>query len=288
MCVRARACVRACACVRVCVRVSAAAARAAPSTQSILKFLAFEQLFKNALTTLPLGAGKGGSDFNPRGRSDAEVMRFCQAFMAELARHIGPDTDVPAGDIGAGAREVGYLFGYYKKLHNEFTGALTGKGLPLGGSLIRPEATGYGTVYFTAEMLRAAKGETLEGKRVLLSGSGNVALFAAEKCLDLGAVPVTVSDSEGVLHFPGGMDREVRACVRARARILPSVHCFRKVVLNMPSPVLVLYVITIMTAQLTRSVVFGARVVVVCICTRVCVGILMARLIGTRTPPWIH
>ncbi|MEJ2100926.1 MAG: NADP-specific glutamate dehydrogenase, partial [Desulfobacterales bacterium] len=171
----------------------------------ILKFLAFEQVFKNALTTLPMGGGKGGSDFNPKGKSDNEVMRFCHSFMCELFRHIGPDTDVPAGDIGVGAREIGYLFGMYKKLRNEFTGVLTGKGLNWGGSLIRPEATGYGSVYFAAEML-ATRNETLEGKTCLVSGSGNVAQFTAEKLIDLGARVVTLSDSSGYIYDESGID----------------------------------------------------------------------------------
>jgi glutamate dehydrogenase (NADP+) len=173
----------------------------------ILKFLAFEQVFKNALTTLPMGGGKGGSDFDPKGKSDNEVMRFCQSFMSELFRHIGPDTDVPAGDIGVGAREIGYLFGMYKKLRNEFTGILTGKGLNWGGSLIRPEATGYGSVYFAAEML-ATRNETLEGKICLVSGSGNVAQFTTEKLIELGAKVVTLSDSSGYIHDESGIDRE--------------------------------------------------------------------------------
>lgn len=173
----------------------------------ILKFLAFEQVFKNALTTLPMGGGKGGSDFDPKGKSDSEVMRFCQSFMTELQRHIGPDTDVPAGDIGVGAREVGFMFGQYKRLRNEFTGVLTGKGLGWGGSLIRPEATGYGCVYFAAEML-ATRGETLEGKRCLVSGSGNVAQYTAEKLLELGASVLTMSDSNGFIHDPEGISRE--------------------------------------------------------------------------------
>ncbi len=176
-------------------------------TLSILKFLAFEQIFKNALTTLPMGGGKGGSDFDPKGKSDMEVMRFCQAFMAELFRHIGPHTDVPAGDIGVGAREVGYLFGMYKKLRNEFTGVLTGKGIAWGGSLIRPEATGYGAVYFAAEML-ASRNRTLEGKTCLVSGSGNVAQFTMEKLIELGAKPVTFSDSSGHIYDEEGVDRE--------------------------------------------------------------------------------
>jgi len=173
----------------------------------ILKFLAFEQVFKNALTTLPMGGGKGGSDFDPKGKSDAEVMRFCQAFMCELFRHIGPNTDVPAGDIGVGAREIGYLFGMYKKLRNEFTGVLTGKSLNWGGSLIRPEATGYGNVYFAAEML-ATRNDTLEGKTCLVSGSGNVAQYGAEKLLELGAKVVTLSDSSGYIYDEDGLTRE--------------------------------------------------------------------------------
>src|SRR6266700_1577842 len=164
----------------------------------ILKFLAFEQVFKNSLTPLPLGAGKGGADFDPKGKSDAEVMRFCQAFMCELFRHIGPDTDVPAGDIGVGHREIGFMFGMYKKLKNEFTGVLTGKRLTWGGSLLRPEATGYGTVYFAAEMLKT-RHEELTGKTCLVSGSGNVAQYTIEKLIDLGARPVTLSDSTGYI-----------------------------------------------------------------------------------------
>ena len=174
---------------------------------SILKFLAFEQVFKNALTTLPMGAGKGGADFDPKGKSDNEVMRFCQAFMNELFRHIGPDTDIPAGDIGVGTREIGYLFGQYKKLRNEFTGALTGKGLNWGGSLIRPEATGYGAVYFAEEMLKT-RGESLAGKKVTVSGSGNVAQYTVEKCIQLGAKVVTLSDSNGMIYDPDGIDEE--------------------------------------------------------------------------------
>ncbi len=173
----------------------------------ILKFLAFEQVFKNSLTTLPMGGGKGGSDFDPKGKSDAEVMRFCQAFMAELFRHIGPSTDVPAGDIGVGGREIGFLFGMYKKLADEFSGVLTGKGRNWGGSLIRPEATGYGTVYFADEMLKT-RGETLAGKRVLLSGSGNVAQFAAEKLLERGSKILTMSDSSGTIIDEDGIDRD--------------------------------------------------------------------------------
>src|SRR6266850_3007523 len=178
----------------------------------ILKFLAFEQVLKNSLTTLPMGGGKGGSDFDPKGKSDNEVMRFCQSFMTELCRHIGADTDVPAGDIGVGGREIGFLFGQYKRLRNEFTGVLTGKGLNWGGSLIRPEATGYGCVYFAAEMLSTRK-ETLEGKTCLVSGSGNVSQYTVEKLLDLGAKPVTVSDSNGVIYDPDGIDREKLAWV---------------------------------------------------------------------------
>lgn len=173
---------------------------------SILKFLAFEQVFKNSLTTLPMGGGKGGSDFDPKGKSDAEVMRFCQAFMTELQRHIGPDTDVPAGDIGVGGREIGYLFGQYKRLRNEFTGVLTGKGRNWGGSLIRPEATGYGTVYFATQML-GTRGESLQDKRILISGSGNVAQFAAEKALELGGKILTLSDSNGTIVDESGIDR---------------------------------------------------------------------------------
>jgi glutamate dehydrogenase (NADP+) len=174
-------------------------------TLGILKFLAFEQVFKNSLTTLPLGGGKGGSDFDPKGKSDSEVMRFCQSFMTELCRHIGPNTDVPAGDIGVGGREIGYLFGQYKRVRNEFTGVLTGKGLNWGGSLIRPEATGYGSVYFASEML-ATRGHTLEGKTCLVSGSGNVAQYTVQKLLDLGATPVTLSDSSGYIYDEAGID----------------------------------------------------------------------------------
>jgi glutamate dehydrogenase (NADP+) len=178
----------------------------------ILKFLAFEQVFKNSLTTLPMGGGKGGSDFDPKGKSDMEVMRFCQSFMSELFRHIGADTDVPAGDIGVGGREIGYLFGQYKRLRHEFTGVLTGKGLAWGGSLIRPEATGYGNVYFAAEML-GTRNETLKGKTCLVSGSGNVAQYTVEKLLDLGAKPVTVSDSNGFVYDEAGIDRDKLAFV---------------------------------------------------------------------------
>ena len=178
----------------------------------ILKFLAFEQVYKNALTTLPMGGGKGGADFDPKGRSDHEVMRFCQSFMSELFRHIGPHTDVPAGDIGVGAREIGFMFGQYKKLANQFNGILTGKGATWGGSLIRPESTGYGLVYFTEEMLRA-QGETIHGKTVLVSGSGNVAQFAVENINRLGGTAVTLSDSDGFIHDPSGIDAEKLAWV---------------------------------------------------------------------------
>lgn len=179
----------------------------------VLKFLAFEQVFKNSLTGLPIGGGKGGSDFDPHGRSDAEVMRFCQAFMSELYRHIGPDTDVPAGDIGVGGREIGYMFGMYRKLTNTFTGILTGRGMEYGGSLIRPEATGYGAVYFADEMAKAS-GKTIEGTTCLVSGSGNVAQYTIEKLLDLGANPVTISDSSGWIHDPAGIDREKLAWIK--------------------------------------------------------------------------
>ena len=173
----------------------------------ILKFLGFEQTFKNSLTTLPMGGGKGGSDFDPHGKSDAEVMRFCQSFMTELSKHIGADTDVPAGDIGVGAREVGYMFGQYKRLRNEFTGVLTGKGLTFGGSLIRTEATGYGLIYFAENML-AVKGDNLKGKVCVVSGSGNVAQYAVEKLIQLGAKPVTLSDSNGYIYDPDGITQE--------------------------------------------------------------------------------
>ena len=179
---------------------------------SILKFLAFEQVLKNSLTTLPMGGGKGGSDFDPKGKSDNEVMRFCQGFMNELFRHIGSDTDVPAGDIGVGGREIGYMFGQYKKLKNEFTGVLTGKGLSWGGSLIRPEATGYGCVYFVQEMLKT-KGESLKGKVCAVSGSGNVAQYTVEKLLELGAKVVTLSDSDGFIYDEGGIDGKELKCI---------------------------------------------------------------------------
>ena len=179
---------------------------------SILKFLAFEQTFKNSLTTLPMGGGKGGSDFNPHGKSDAEVMRFCQSFMTELCKHIGPDTDIPAGDIGVGGREIGYLFGQYKRLRDEFTGTLTGNGLAWGGSLLRPEATGYGVCYFAQEML-ATRGKSFEGQTVVISGSGNVAQYAAKKAMALGAKVVSLSDSNGSIYDPAGLDEEKLAYV---------------------------------------------------------------------------
>jgi glutamate dehydrogenase (NADP+) len=179
---------------------------------SILKFLGFEQIFKNSLTTLPMGGGKGGSDFNPKGKSDNEVMKFCQSFMTELQRHIGPDTDVPAGDIGVGGREIGYMFGQYKRLRNEFTGVLTGKGRNWGGSLIRPEATGYGTVYFAKEMLKK-NSDSFQGKTVVISGSGNVAQYACEKATELGGKVVTFSDSKGFIHDPAGINAEKLAWI---------------------------------------------------------------------------
>lgn len=187
---------------------------------SVIKFLGFEQIFKNSLTGLPMGGGKGGSDFDPKGKSDAEVMRFCQAFMSELCHHIGPNTDVPAGDIGVGSREIGYMFGQYKKMRNEFTGVLTGKALFSSGSLVRTEATGYGLLYITKEMLKVMKGERMEGKTVVISGSGNVAIYAAQKCCQMGAKPVTVSDSTGWIHDPNGIDigvlKQVKEVERAR------------------------------------------------------------------------
>jgi len=199
---------------------------------SILKFLAFEQVFKNSLTTLPMGGGKGGSDFDPKGKSDDEVMRFCHAFMLELNRHIGPNTDVPAGDIGVGAREIGFLFGMYKKIRNEFTGVLTGKGRSWGGSLIRPEATGYGTVYFAQSMLQT-QGSDFSGKKVVISGSGNVAQYAAEKAIQLGATVLTLSDSKGFIHDPEGIDTEKLAFVmdlknNQRARISEYIKTYPK------------------------------------------------------------
>ena len=179
---------------------------------SILKFLGFEQIFKNSLTTLPMGGGKGGSDFNPKGKSDNEVMKFCQSFMTELSRHIGPNTDVPAGDIGVGGREIGYMFGQYKRLRNEFTGVLTGKGINWGGSLIRPQATGYGVVYFAEKMLKN-KGDDFKNKKVAISGSGNVAQYACEKCIQLGAKVVTMSDSKGFIHDSDGIDKDKLAWI---------------------------------------------------------------------------
>ena len=179
----------------------------------ILKFLAFEQVFKNALTSLPMGGGKGGSDFDPKGKSNMEIMRFCQSFMTELSRHIGPNTDVPAGDIGVGAREIGFMFGQYKRIRNEFTGVLTGKGLDWGGSLVRPEATGYGAVYFAAEML-AVDGRTLKDTRSLVSGSGNVAQYSMEKLIELGSIPVTFSDSSGYIYDEKGVDKEKLAFIK--------------------------------------------------------------------------
>ena len=176
-------------------------------TLSVFKFLAFEQVLKNSLTSLPMGGGKGGSDFDPKNKSDSEVMRFCQSFMTELSRHIGPFTDVPAGDIGVGGREIGFMFGQYKRLRNEFSGVLTGKGVGWGGSLIRPESTGYGTVYFAEEMLKT-RGDSIKGKRVSISGSGNVAQFAVEKVLDLGGKPVSLSDSNGTIYDKDGIDME--------------------------------------------------------------------------------
>lgn len=203
---------------------------------SILKFLAFEQVFKNALTTLPMGGGKGGSDFDPKGKSDAEVMRFCQSFMTELSRHIGSNTDVPAGDIGVGGREIGYLFGQYKRLRNEFTGVLTGKGMSYGGSLIRPEATGYGNVYFAINML-ATKGKNLKDKKVLISGSGNVAQYAAEKAIQEGAVVLTLSDSAGYIYDKDGINAEKLALVmeiknERRGRIEEYVSKYPKAVFH--------------------------------------------------------
>jgi glutamate dehydrogenase/leucine dehydrogenase len=197
----------------------------------ILKFLAFEQVFKNSLTTLPMGGGKGGSDFDPKGKSDYEVMRFCQSFMNELFRHIGPDTDVPAGDIGVGGREIGYLYGQYKKLRNEFTGVLTGKGLSWGGSLIRPEATGYGCVYFVEEMLKT-KGESIKGKVCAVSGAGNVAQYTVEKLLQLGAKVVTLSDSNGFIYDEDGIDKKELAFVMElknvkRGRIKEATKAFK-------------------------------------------------------------
>jgi glutamate dehydrogenase (NADP+) len=208
----------------------------------ILKFLAFEQVLKNSLTTLPMGGGKGGSDFDPKGKSDNEVMRFCQSFMSELFRHIGPDTDVPAGDIGVGGREIGFLFGQYKRLKNEFTGVLTGKGLNWGGSLIRPEATGYGAVYFAAEML-ASRNETLEGKTCLVSGSGNVSQYTVEKLLQLGAKPVTLSDSDGYIYDEAGITADKLRFVlelknERRGRIREYADTFKNAVYSPIDPML--------------------------------------------------
>ncbi len=206
----------------------------------ILKFLAFEQVFKNALTTLPMGGGKGGADFDPKGKSDSEVMRFCQAFMCELFRHIGPDTDVPAGDIGVGAREIGFLFGMYKRLKNEFTGVMTGKGLTWGGSVIRPEATGYGAVYFAAEMLKTRK-EEMKGKTCLVSGSGNVSQYTVDKLISLGAKAVTLSDSAGYIYDEAGIDREKLAFVmdlknNRRGRIAEYADKFKGAVFTAVDP----------------------------------------------------
>ena len=208
----------------------------------ILKFLAFEQVFKNALTTLPMGGGKGGADYDPKGKSDSEVMRFCQAFMCELFRHIGPDTDVPAGDIGVGAREIGFLFGMYKRLKNEFTGVMTGKGLTWGGSVIRPEATGYGAVYFASEMLKTRK-EELSGKTCLVSGSGNVAQYTVDKLISLGAKAVTLSDSTGYIYDEAGVNREKLAFVmdlknNRRGRISEYADKFKGAVFTPVDPAL--------------------------------------------------
>lgn len=208
----------------------------------ILKFLAFEQVFKNALTTLPMGGGKGGADFDPKGKTDSEVMRFCQAFMCELFRHIGPDTDVPAGDIGVGAREIGFLFGMYKRLRNEFTGVMTGKGLTWGGSVIRPEATGYGAVYFASEMLKTRK-EEMKGKICLVSGSGNVAQYTVDKLISLGAKAVTLSDSTGYIYDEAGIDRDKLAFVMdlkntRRGRISEYADKFKGAVFTPADPAL--------------------------------------------------
>lgn len=193
----------------------------------VIKFLGFEQIFKNALTGLPMGGGKGGSDFDPKGKSDGEIMRFCQSFMTELSKHIGADTDVPAGDIGVGAREIGYMFGQYKRLRNEFTGVLTGKGLNYGGSLVRTQATGYGCCYFTQEML-ATRGESFEGKTVVISGSGNVAIYAAEKAIELGAKVVALSDSNGYIYDPNGIDlaavKQIKEVERKRIKEYVANH----------------------------------------------------------------
>ncbi len=193
----------------------------------IIKFLGFEQIFKNSLTGLPMGGGKGGSDFDPKGKSDQEIMRFCQSFMTELSKHIGADTDVPAGDIGVGAREIGFMFGQYKRLRNEFTGVLTGKGLNYGGSLVRTQATGYGCCYFTQEML-ATRGESFKGKTVVVSGSGNVAIYAAEKAIELGAKVVALSDSNGYIYDPNGIDldavKQIKEVERKRIKEYVNIH----------------------------------------------------------------
>ena len=196
-------------------------------TPSVIKFLGFEQIFKNSLTGLPMGGGKGGSDFNPKGKSDGEVMRFCQAFMTELQRYIGANVDVPAGDIGVGGREIGYLFGQYKYMKNNFTGVLTGKGLAFGGSLARTEATGYGLLYFTQEMLRCMRGETLEGKRVVISGAGNVAIYAAEKAMQMGAKVLAMSDSQGYVYDPDGINLDVMKQLKEKERARISEYCNR-------------------------------------------------------------
>ena len=196
-------------------------------TPSVIKFLGFEQIFKNSLTGLPLGGGKGGSDFNPKGKSDGEIMRFCQSFMTELHRYIGANVDVPAGDIGVGAREIGFMFGQYKYLANNFTGVLTGKGLAFGGSLARTEATGYGLLYFTDEMLRTMRNETLEGKVVVISGAGNVAIYAAQKAMELGATVVAMSDSQGYVYDPKGIDLSVMKQIKEVERARISVYADR-------------------------------------------------------------
>ena len=196
-------------------------------TPSVIKFLGFEQIFKNSLTGLPMGGGKGGSDFDPKGKSDGEIMRFCQAFMTELYRYIGSNTDVPAGDIGVGGREIGYLFGQYKLLKNNYTGVLTGKGLSFGGSLARTEATGYGLLYFTQEMLSCMKGETLVGKRVVISGAGNVAIYAAQKAIELGAIVLAMSDSQGYIYDPKGIDLAVMKQLKEKERARISIYADR-------------------------------------------------------------
>ena len=196
-------------------------------TPSVIKFLGFEQTFKNSLTGLPLGGGKGGSDFNPKGKSDDEIMRFCQAFMTELYRYIGANVDVPAGDIGVGGREIGFLFGQYKYLANNFTGVLTGKGLSFGGSLARKEATGFGLLYFTAEMLKVMKNETLEGKRVVISGAGNVAIYAAQKAMEMGAKVLAMSDSQGYIYDPNGIDLDMMKQIKEVERARISVYAER-------------------------------------------------------------